>query len=346
MQRTKIYIQAAEQISIQEPLSQQWMTEPLIHTEPSVRALNPSFGDYIAPKDARRMGNLIKRALVTTLKVFKDTGIDNPDAFISGTSIGSLDYTERFINEMVEHEEEALSPTYFMQSTHNTVGSTLAIYTKSHGYNITYSHSSCSFDKAVLDAWMQMQIGKIKTALVGGYDEMTDLCFELLQKTDYVGVEGMVPCGEVSMSMMLNTANNAGCLCELAGIRTGCLTDLEQMKEQLNDMLDEANLTIDDLNAVMTGKNGNPENDNCYTQVLDYLLPDMPLIWHKHIFGENFTSSALGLYAAAHCLNHGFIPSFLIDESRQCTPRETLKSILLFNQMNGREYSLILLKKI
>ena len=91
MQRTKIYIQAAEQISIQEPLSQQWMTEPLIHTEPSVRALNPSFGDYIAPKDARRMGNLIKRALVTTLKVFKDTGIDNPDAFISGTSIGRLE---------------------------------------------------------------------------------------------------------------------------------------------------------------------------------------------------------------------------------------------------------------
>ena len=346
MRRTKIYIQAAEQISIQQPLSQQWMADPLIHHELFVQALNPSFGDYIAPKDARRMGNLIKRALVTALKVLKDTGIEHPDAFITGTSIGSLTYTDRFIQEMVENDEQALSPTYFMQSTHNTVGSTLAIYTKSHGYNITYSHGSCSFDKALLDAWMQMNLGKINTALVSGFDEMSESYFELLKKTERVGIDGMVPCGEVSMSMMLNTSNKAGCLCELAGISTGCFTSLEEVKKQVEDMLAGADMGIDDVNLVMTGKNGNPENDQCYSETLQSIMPNVPQLHYKHIFGENFTSSALGVYAASHCLSQGCVPHFLYEDPCQSSPNEKINNIILFNQMNGQEYTFVLLKAI
>ena len=170
-----IYIQAAEQISIQVPLSEQWMDEPAYYDEASlVKAQNPSFRDYMAANEARRMGNIMKRALATTLKLLSETGVEHPDAIITGTCLGSLDYTERFLDSIVENNEQTVSPTYFMQSTHNTVGSALAIYTKTHGYNTTYSHSGTSFDLTLLDAWMQMQLGKISTALVGGHDEMTD----------------------------------------------------------------------------------------------------------------------------------------------------------------------------
>ena len=298
----KIYIQAAEQVSIQAPLSEEWMNAPVSYDEPLVKAQNPAFRDYMAANEARRMGGLMKRALVTTLKVLKDTGIEHPDAIITGTCLGSLDYTERILDGMAENGEEALSPTYFMQSTHNTVGSALAIYTKTHGYNTTYSHGSISFDLTVQDAWMQMQLGKIKTALVGGHDEMTEAYFRKLQQVGYVGVEGMVPCGEVAMSMLLTTDDQVDHLAELAGIRMSFRPSQEQLQQQLNDLLAEAGMTKRDIGLVLTGMNGNPANDQLYQKTLAALNIYQPQMPYKQLFGEHYTVSALGLYAAAHLL--------------------------------------------
>ena len=243
MQRRRIYIQAAEQISIQQPLSEQWIDEPIRYDDALVKAVNPAFRDYLAPNDVRRMGNLMKRALVATLKVLDETGVHHPDAIITGTSLGSLDYSERFLDAMVENGEQTLSPTYFMQSTHNTVGSTLSIYTKNNGYNTTYSHGALSFSLALLDAWMQIRLGRISTALVGGFDEMVDNYYELLAKTGYVGVRGMVPCSEVTMSMLLNTDASPDHLCELAGISISHRPDHDGLKLQVEKMLHEAGLS-------------------------------------------------------------------------------------------------------
>ena len=343
MKQKKIYIQAAEQISIQAPLSEQWMEEPVLYNEATlVKAQNPSFRDYMAANEARRMGNIMKRALVTTLKVLGETGIENPDAIITGTCLGSLDYTERFLDSIVENDEQAVSPTYFMQSTHNTVGSALAIYTKTHGYNTTYSHGGTSFDLTLLDAWMQMQLGKISTAMVGGHDEMTEQFFGLLQKVGYVGVEGMVPCGEVAMSMMLNTSEDVESLCELAGLRISFRPSREKLQQQLDEMLSEADMTMADISAVMTGVNGHPENDQLYHDTVQALFPEKPLLHYKHLFGENYTVSALGLYVCAHLLKKNEIPSFLYDSEQRV---DALKSILLLNQTREGDVSMILLKK-
>ena len=325
----KVFIQAAEQVSIQEPLSEQWMTEPLSYDEPLVKAQNPVFRDYMAANEARRMGGLMKRALVTTLKVLKETGIEHPDAIITGTCLGSLDYTERILDAMLENGEEALSPTHFMQSTHNTVGSALAIYTKTHGYNTTYSHGSISFDLTVQDAWMQMQLGKISTALVGGHDEMTEGYFSKLQQVNFVGVEGMVPCGEMAMSMLLNTNPSVDHLAELAGIRMSFRPSDEQLRQQLDSLLAQAGMTLDDVSLVMTGMNGNPANDQLYKPMLETLFADKPTMDYKRVFGENYPASALGLYAAAHLLKQ----------------KDELKAILLLNLTLTGDCSIMLVKK-
>ena len=340
----RIYIQAAEQVSIQQPLSEQWMTEPIFHDEPLVHAVNPVFRDYIPANEARRMGSIMKRALVTSLKVLKETGIQQPDAVMTGTSIGSLDYTERFLDAITENGEETLSPTFFMQSTHNTVGSTIGIYTKTHGYNTTYSHGGISFDLAVQDAWMQMQLGKISTALVGGHDEMTELFFSLLQKTGYVGAEGMVPCGEVAMSMLLNTNGDVDVLCELAGISLSYHPSMDGLRKQMEKMFEQAGMAMEDVSAIMTGVNGNKANDERYREIISILFPNKPLLHYKHLFGENYTVPALGVYASAHCLKRGLVPSIAYDAVSPCKC-DSLNSILLMNLADDQEYSFILLKK-
>ena len=322
----KVYIQAAEQISIQTPLSEEWMEQPIVYHEPFVKAVNPAFREYIAPNEARRMGNIMKRAIVTSLKVLKETGINHPDAIITGTSIGSLNYTEKFLDDLVENGEESLSPTYFMQTTHNTVSSTISIFTATHSYNTTYSHGGISFELALKDAWMQLNLGQISNALVGGHDEMVESYYELLRKTGYVGVEGMVPCGECAMSMMLNKQVSPDNLCELAGVSIFRMKSVQNIRKQLEALVEKANIKVETIQMVMTGVNGNPENDRLYQPVLDELFPQAEHLQYKQLFGENYTVSALGLYAAAHLMKKQGMPVMLFVN---CTTNDDCALILL-----------------
>lgn len=330
---------------MQVPLSEEWMTQPVVSSEPLVKAQNPAFRDFIPAGEVRRMSNITKRALVTSLKVLQNAGIQQPDAIITGTSFGSLDYTERFLDAMVANGEQMLSPTYFMQSTHNTVSSALAIYTKTKGYNITYSHGMASFDLTLLDAWMQIRLGMIGNALVGGHEEMVESFYDLLHKTGYVGAPGMAPCGEVAVSMLLNTAENEQNLCELAGIRIVNTNDAALIDKNLDKMLEDAGMTRADISAVITGKNGNPANDKPYDELTHAMLPTTPLLRYKHIFGENHTASAFGIYAAAQCLKHGNIPSTLLDDET-ATRCGKADAILAVNITSATQCSLALLKKI
>lgn len=344
MQKPTIYIQAAEQISIQEPLSEQWMTDPVFYTEANVPAKNPSFNQFLAPNVARRMSGLMKRALATAIKATNDTGIEKPDAIITGTCMGSLFYTEKFFDAMTTNGEQALSPTHFMQSTHNTVSSTLGIHTNNHNYNVTYSHGNLSFDLALFDAWIQLRLGLISNALVGGHDEMVDSHFELMKKSGCFGLDGMVPCGEVAVSTILTNDSKAKSLCRLAGVTHGCFHDMDSIKQQLEASLSQAGLMISDIDAVMLGINGNPINDEFYNQVADALFPETVRLHYKHVFGENYTSSAFGVYSIAHCLCNGVIPETLYCNLDKRLAKEP-GVILLINHYQGVDYSLILLQK-
>jgi 3-oxoacyl-(acyl-carrier-protein) synthase len=58
-----------------------------------------------------------------------------------------------------------------MLSTHNTIASAIAIQTKCHGYNITYSQGEDSSAWAVRDAKLLLRKGEAKTVLVCAFDE-------------------------------------------------------------------------------------------------------------------------------------------------------------------------------
>ncbi|MCH3983030.1 MAG: beta-ketoacyl synthase chain length factor [Prevotella sp.] len=154
---------------------------------------------YINPMKTRRYGRLLKRALVTAIKVIQDSGIEHPDAIINGTALGCLSESEKLLDALVEEGENASLPTHFMQSTHNTIASLIGIYTHTHGYNCTYSHRKISFESAFLDAFLQLKTGRIQTALVCANDEITD---ELREKIEALRLEGGIACDR-SIAVML-----------------------------------------------------------------------------------------------------------------------------------------------
>lgn len=138
---------------------------------------------YVKPLEARRMGKIMKSSLLSSLKALQQAGIEVPDSIITGTAYGCLENSERLMEQIKEEGEGMLKPTFFMQSTHNTISSNIAIKTHCHGYNVTYTQESHSLEWAIRDAELLLRSGKVKNVLVGCHDESTPLFNTLLEKS-------------------------------------------------------------------------------------------------------------------------------------------------------------------
>lgn len=323
----KVFIRTATQISIQQPLGEMWMECPAIYDEPYTRSIEPNFRDWMGLMESRRMGKILKRALVTATKAMDDAAVPQPDAIITGTGLGCIENKEVLLEQLFKEGEEMLKPTCFMQSTHNTISSLISINRKCHGYNSTYSHKSISFESALMDAFIQILLGDIQTALVTGNDEMTPSYFKILQRTGFLGQVGQVTAGEASVAMVLTTAP-VDALCMLEDVR---------VSYKRPDSLPK------DIDAIMIGTNGSGDND-CVYKELTALCPKVPLLHYKHIFGESYTASALGIYASAHILKRGEAPAFMRWE--KCAQPLPVSRLLFINHSDGKCFSYVLMSSI
>lgn len=150
--------------------------------------------EFMSPMESRRLCKLMRVAMMTSLTALRQAGVECPDAIIVGTSYGMLENSEKFLLQLCREGEYGLSPTLFMQSTHNTIAGALAIRTRCHGYNVTYTQlgEQQVLDLCLRDAERLMRLGKIRNALVGYHNEVTpalhDMLFRLRGEDLPVGV--------------------------------------------------------------------------------------------------------------------------------------------------------------
>lgn len=130
---------------------------------------------YVKPMEARRMGKLMKAALLSSLRALEEAGVECPDAIVTGTRFGCLENSERLLEQLRTDGEAATSPTYFMQSTHNTISSAIAIKLGCHGYNMTYTQGTDSLAWALRDARLLLASGRCHSVLVGCHDESSPI---------------------------------------------------------------------------------------------------------------------------------------------------------------------------
>jgi 3-oxoacyl-(acyl-carrier-protein) synthase len=138
--------------------------------------------EFVSPMESRRMGKLMKAAHLVSLRALQKANLACPDAIITATSRGMLETSLQFLDDINQLGEETLKPTLFMQSTHNTLSSAIAIRTKCYGYNSTYSHGDDSFKWAMRDAERLIQTGKVQSVLVGCFDESTPDFSQIAQR--------------------------------------------------------------------------------------------------------------------------------------------------------------------
>lgn len=156
----------------------QVVTEECIESEEELSALR----EYISPLESRRMGKLMKAAHLSALRAMQKANLSCPDAIITATSRGMLEISMQFLEDIALNNEELLKPTLFMQSTHNTISSAIAIRKKCYGYNTTYSQGDDSMQWAMRDAKRLIATGKAESVLVVEFDESTPLLSETAKR--------------------------------------------------------------------------------------------------------------------------------------------------------------------
>lgn len=339
------YICSTAQISSQEPLSAKWFTAPRECAERCCFSVDAQYGGFISPMAARRMGKLLKRAAATSLTALREASVEIPDAIIFGTGLGCMENSEKFLSAMKEQGEECLSPTYFINSTHNTIASQIAGLLKCHSYNNTYAHLGVSFESALLDSLMQFEAGRISTALAGGYDELTPGVFDLYEKAGFwhgVGKQGAAA-GETAVAMVLSSEKTDSAKCGLEDVALCCGRPLPEVALALEKFLDRNGLHPSDTDLVITGRNGDVRYDESYSALVDSVFGNSkPQACYKHVFGESFTAGAYGVMLGAEVLKHGR----LLSPYRFGTAETgTFERILLINSYRSRDWSFILLAK-
>ena len=169
----KIYITGSGCISPQNTTEANYFFQTVNGSEQDFfKAIEPSYKEHINPNMLRRMSRSIKMGVSAARMAMTEAGIENVDAIISGTGLGCFEDSEKFMLAIINNDEQLLTPTSFIQSTHNTVGSQVALIMQCREYNFTYVHRGFSFETCVMDALMSMEEGK-KNILIGGIEEHT-----------------------------------------------------------------------------------------------------------------------------------------------------------------------------
>jgi len=180
-----IYVKTASSISHQNSFQKESIWEDLHVLKADSVVISPDYKNYIPAAALRRLSPVLRMAMTAAQECQKAVEVEF-DAISVGTALGCLKDTEKFLQTFISAASETLSPTAFIQSTHNTIGGQISLALGNHAYNMTHTQNSLSFEVALIDAMMCCREGK-KNVLVGAADEAIDF-LELLRneliKTD------------------------------------------------------------------------------------------------------------------------------------------------------------------
>lgn len=350
-----VYINSAACISIQDTLNENFFQN--LHPENStqvLKAIEPIYKEFIPPAMIRRMSKTVKMSSVASHFALKEAGIENPDAIIVGTGMGCSQDSEKFLKNVIDNQEEFLTPTFFIQSTHNTVAGQIALGLQCHAYNFTYVNTSSSLEFSFLDAKLQINDGEAENVLVGSTDEQTERTMELykLNKTikkeenlpvDYLNstTDGVI-WGEGASFFVVGKDKTENSYAQLKDIQISSRLDLTEIQQFIEEFLTKNNLKHDEIDAVILGFSGDAKSDVYYTKAMD-VFQNSALLYYKHLSGEFNTASGFSTFMACHILKNQTIPEVMMINDLK---KEEIKNILLYNHLGGNDHSLVLLERI
>ena len=352
----EVYINAFANISPQETFnSDSFLEDPVAHTHHYLKCIEPDYKAYIDPKSSRRMGRILKMGVMAANRCLDGSHVSNPDAIITGTGFGCLEDTENFLTRILDNDEQFLTPTSFIQSTHNTISAQIALLLNCHNYNFTYVHRGFSFESCLIDAVMLIREGSSKNVLIGGIDEITPKFFTI---TNRVGQWKNEPldnlnllknnspgsiAGEGAAFFLLSTENTEKTFCKISSIVTAYKPDNHQdIEKTLSNALEQASLTLNEIDLVMLGYNGDNRTDHIYKELQNNFLKNIDAVYFKHLCGEYQTASGFSLWLSCKIFKEKKIPQTIKLTDFKNKP---VKNILIYNHYRTFNHSVMIVSQ-
>lgn len=349
-----VYINSASCISVQDTLNDNILQNLTPGNSSNIiKAIEPNYKEFISPAMIRRMSKTVKMSSVASHHALKEAGIEQPDAIIVGTGMGCSQDSEKFLKNVIDNHEEFLTPTFFIQSTHNTVAGQIALGLQCHAYNFTYVNTSSSLEFSLLDAQLQINDGEAENVLVGATDEQTDRTMELYCLNNTIKKEADLPAdylhsttngviwGEGASFFVIGKDKTENSYARLKNIHISNTVELNEVQNFIQNFLTQNSLSTSDIDAVILGFSGDAQSDMYYTKAID-LFPDSTQLYYKHLSGEFNTASGFSTFIACHILREQQIPEVMMINAEK---KESLKNVLLYNHLAGDDHSLVLLEK-
>lgn len=315
-------------------------------------AQQPAYKELIPAAMIRRMSRGIKMGIYAAQQALDAAALALPDAIITGTGLGCSEDSEKFLRSILDNDEAYLTPTSFIQSTHNTVAAQIALRLQCKGYNFTYVNRSVSFESALLDGLLQLQADEAQQLLVGGVDEVSDHTYRLLQLVGHIkpsdtqesvknSSSAGANYGEGAVFFALSSAQSAQSKAKLldVSIRNAC--DKEGFPLWIESFLADNGVEKKDVDALVLGYNGDGARDDHYT-VVDGMFDNTPAVYYKHLVGQFDTSSSFALALGATMLHEQRIPGICLWDAAKAGAK--LRHVLLYNQYQGKDHALVLLQ--
>ena len=319
-----------------------------------LQAAEPDYKTFMKPMQLRRMGHLLKMGTTAAMLSLNDAGVDQVDAIITGTGLGMMEETDRFLESMIENGEKMLNPTAFIQSTHNTVGAHIAVMLNCNQYNNTFVHGPFSFESALLDSMMWLAEKPGGKVLTGGVDEITKKHFEMMDTLGWWKKEQVnslelfrqkspgTIAGEGAAFFVLGGKPTEKAYARVDGLATFIAEGgTDALYRHAGEFLEKHGVKDPGPDLVLLGTNGDSRYDDIYDQMSGKFGWNISGCY-KHLCGDHMVSTSFALWLAARILKGQKAPAIVFRGSEE-QAANSLQKILIYNHHLGRHHSMILL---
>ena len=288
--------------------------------------------------------------VAAAMECLQEAKVDKPDAIVTGTAYGCLEDTAVFLSRMVEFKEELLTPTAFIQSTHNTIGAQIGLMLQCNNYNNAFVHRGNSFESALLDAMMLINDDEAQNVLVGGIDEITKESHAILTRMGlyrrnersnlslFQRNEKGTIAGEGASFFLMTKDPSGADYAKLDGLTTFYKpAGIPAIEEHIKEFLSSHSIQPTDIDLVIMGRNGDKRFDGVFDKI-EKGFTGTPSVNFKHLCGEYPTATGFAMWLAANILRTNSIPDVL-----DVKPGKAIKRILVYNNYLGINHTLMLL---
>jgi len=178
-----MHITASSTISHQPTFRNKGFSLELSELKPVSELITPDYSLFIPAMDRRRMSQVLKMSIACSMDCLEQAALSQPDAIIVGTSMGCCVHTKNFLDKILSANGGPLSPTKFIVSTHNTIAGQVSLLLKNHGYNMTHTQNSLSFEQGLIDGMLCINNGS-RNVLVGGADEEEHAIYNMKERLE------------------------------------------------------------------------------------------------------------------------------------------------------------------